>query len=50
MVTRSLRVSRILHANGAGGAALVGNGAIVLDGVVVGRRTVIAAGCTVPRG
>ena len=29
---------------------MVGNGAIVLDGVVVGRRAVIAAGCTVPPG
>jgi carbonic anhydrase/acetyltransferase-like protein (isoleucine patch superfamily) len=28
----------------------VGNGATVLDGAVVGRRALVAAGCTVPPG
>jgi carbonic anhydrase/acetyltransferase-like protein (isoleucine patch superfamily) len=28
--------------------ALVGNGVTLLDGVVVGRRALVAAGCTVP--
>jgi len=30
--------------------ALIGNGATVLDGVVVGRRALVAAGATVPPG
>ena len=30
--------------------ALVGNGATVLDGVIVGRRALVAAGATVPPG
>jgi carbonic anhydrase/acetyltransferase-like protein (isoleucine patch superfamily) len=35
----------VIHAE-----ALVGNGATVLDEVVVGRRALVAAGCTVPPG
>jgi carbonic anhydrase/acetyltransferase-like protein (isoleucine patch superfamily) len=35
----------VIHAE-----ALVGNGATVLDGVIVGRRALVAAGCTVPPG
>jgi carbonic anhydrase/acetyltransferase-like protein (isoleucine patch superfamily) len=30
--------------------ALIGNGATVLDEVIVGRRALVAAGCTVPPG
>jgi carbonic anhydrase/acetyltransferase-like protein (isoleucine patch superfamily) len=35
----------VIHAE-----ALIGNGATVLDGVIVGRRALVAAGCTVPPG
>ena len=35
----------VIHAE-----ALVGNGATVLDEVIVGRRALVAAGCTVPPG
>ena len=28
----------------------MGNGATVLDGAIVGRRALVAAGCTVPPG
>jgi carbonic anhydrase/acetyltransferase-like protein (isoleucine patch superfamily) len=39
-----------LHGCKLGDETLVGIGAIVLDGVVVGERSVIAAGCLVPPG
>ena len=35
----------VIHAE-----ALVGNGATVLDEVIIGRRALVAAGCTVPPG
>jgi carbonic anhydrase/acetyltransferase-like protein (isoleucine patch superfamily) len=40
----------VVHSATIGEEALVGNGATLLDGVVVGRRALIAAGCTVPPG
>jgi carbonic anhydrase/acetyltransferase-like protein (isoleucine patch superfamily) len=40
----------VIHSAVIGAEVLVGNGATVLDGVVVGRRALIAAGCTVPPG
>ncbi len=40
----------VVHSATVHAEALVGNGATVLDGVVVGRRALVAAGCTVPPG
>lgn len=39
----------VLH-GGADPVTEVGEGATVLDGVIVGRRALVAAGCTVPPG
>jgi carbonic anhydrase/acetyltransferase-like protein (isoleucine patch superfamily) len=39
-----------LHGCEVGDEALVGIGALILDGAVVGERSVIAAGCLVPPG
>jgi len=40
----------VVHSATVHAEALVGNGATVLDGVVIGRRALVAAGCTVPPG
>src|SRR5260370_24344567 len=41
---------RVVHGAVIAAEALGGNGATVLDGVVVGRRALVAAGATVPPG
>jgi carbonic anhydrase/acetyltransferase-like protein (isoleucine patch superfamily) len=40
----------VVHGAKIGREALIGNGATVLDEVVVGERALVAAGCTVPPG
>ena len=40
----------VVHGAVVQAEALIGNGATVLDGVIVGRRALVAAGCTVPPG
>jgi carbonic anhydrase/acetyltransferase-like protein (isoleucine patch superfamily) len=40
----------VVHGCVIGPEALVGNGATVLDAVVIGSRSLIAAGATVPPG
>ena len=40
----------VLHACAVGDRCLVGMGAVVLDGAVVGDETMLAAGCLVPPG
>lgn len=40
----------VLHACAIGDRCLVGMGAVVLDGAVVGAETMLAAGCLVPPG
>lgn len=40
----------VVHGAVVGAEALIGNGATVLDEVIVGRRALVAAGATVPPG
>ena len=40
----------VLHACAVGDRCLIGMGAVVLDGAVVGDETMLAAGCLVPPG